>query len=150
MRRIVAVSMVVALAGALSACGGSSYKGLSKAEFVKQAEAICKAGAAKVTAAGKNLTAGSTVDEVKKAYGDSVVPVYRDEIADLRALKPPKADRERISTMLDNLSAGVDEAASSIKAAKTEADLQKVTEPEGLKKGNAAAKAYGLPTCGSE
>jgi hypothetical protein len=149
MRGIVSMSMVVALVVALGACGGSSYKGLSKADFVKQAEAICKAADTKSSTVTDSLQANPSVAQLKSVFTSQLIPILQSEIDDLRALKPPEADRDEIDKMLDNLSEGADQAKAEVQAAKTQADFGKITQPAGMKTASAQAKAYGLPTCGS-
>ena len=133
----------------LAACGGS-YKGLSKADYVKQAEAICKAGNAKVETFAEQFGPHPALEQVKQAYNEQLLPIYRDELKQLQALKPPKADRDTINKMLDDLSDGIDQAKTAIASAKTQDDFDTLAEPAGLKQASAEAKAYGLPTCGQE
>jgi hypothetical protein len=152
MRRIVQLSMAVVLIAALGACSssGGGSKGLSKSEFIKKAEAICVAADAKSSKVSDTLESGNpSVAQVKSAYTDQLIPILRGEVHDLGALQPPAADQATIKKMLDDLSAGVDEAKANVEAAQTQADLSKITEPAGMQAASVAAKAYGLPTCGA-
>ena len=115
----------------LAACG-SSYKGLSKAEFVKQADAICVANQAETEKLAKAVGDNPTVAEVKDVYADQLMPAFEDQVDELRALKPPEADRETISKMLDDLSAGIDQAGASIATMKSLEDLAGVRRARGL------------------
>ena len=133
----------------LAACG-SDYKGLSKAEFVKQADAICVKHQAATEKIAKAVGENPTIAQVKDVYADRLIPAFEDQVDELRALKPPEADREAISKMLDDLSAGIDEAGASIAAMKSVQDLEAFEEPAGFKSANAAAKAYGLQKCSEE
>ena len=146
MRTARLTSSVCIAALVLSACG-SSYKGLSKPEFVKQASAICTKGAAKANTIGNSVGNNPTIQQVKDAYSGKLIPAFQDEVTQLRALKPPKADRAAISKMLDDLSTGFDQAATSIKGLKSLQDLSSLPEPAGLKAANKEAKAYGLGKC---
>ena len=133
----------------LAACG-SDYKGLSKAEFVKQADAICVKNQAETEKLAKAVGDNPTIAQVKDVYADQLIPAFDDQVDELRALKPPEADRETITKMLDDLSAGIDEAGASIAAMKSLKELDALEEPAGFKSANAAAKAYGLKKCSEE
>ena len=141
--------LLVALLLVAAACGGSSYTGLSKPDFVKQADAICTTDSDKV--AGLLASAGHTptIDQVKTVYTQSLVPIFRDEVAKLRALKPPKADRARIKAMLDDLEHGVDELATDIPHVKSNDDLDRLS-PAGLQQAADAASSYGFTVCGKD
>ena len=127
----------------LSACGSSGKKSappLTKAQFTQQADAICKRHNDELNAAGKQQT--STKDAIFKA----ILPSLRAEASEVRALRPPAADRATITKMLDNLESGLDEFEKNAKADPAAA-LQK--EPQGIKDAIDAANAYGLKECGS-
>jgi hypothetical protein len=142
--RLIASACIGALA--LGACG-SSYKGLTKADFVKQAEAICVAGDAKLAKVGTSIGSNPSNRQVKAADSDQIVPELRYEVTRLKALKPPKADRDQVSKIFGDLSTGVDQASTAIKGLKSTADLTALAEPPALKSANAEAKAYGLTKC---
>jgi len=142
--RLIASACLAALA--LGACG-SSYKGLSKADFVKQADAICTAGDKKLAQVGPKLGANPSIEQVKAAYADTLIPALRDEIDQLKALKPPKADRDEVAKMFSDLSTGVDQASAAIQGLKTKADLTALAEPPALKSANTEATTYGLTKC---
>ena len=153
MRKSVQISVVLAVVAALGACGGnsSSYKGLSKADFVTQAEAICTAGNTKIARVSAQFGSKEpTIEQFRDAYVNQLIPIFHSEVDDLRKLNPPAADRDTIKQMLDDLSAGVDEAKADVQGAKSQAELSKITEPAKMKAASAAAKAYGLTTCGSD
>jgi hypothetical protein len=74
----------VAAAALLTACGSSR---LSRSEYQKQANAICTDYDAKV----RKLAKPATVTEIE-TYARRVLVPYRDALARLEALKPPKDD----------------------------------------------------------
>jgi hypothetical protein len=118
-RKSVRISVGLALIAALGACGGSgsSYKGLSKADFVNQAEAICTAGNTKIAQVSAQFGSNQpTIEQFRNAYVNQLIPIFHGEVDDLRKLKPPAADRDKITQMLDDLSTGVDQAKADVRA----------------------------------
>lgn len=84
---------------ALFAACGSSYKGLSKADFISQADAICtkyNGLSVKATSGLKNPTDAQLLAAIQA----KVVPLLPKLQAELRALKPPKADRATVKQFL--------------------------------------------------
>ena len=130
----------------VGACGGSSYKGLSKDEFVTQANAICKrdndAVAEKAKALGDSPTQQQQIDFIL----NTAVPSTRAEIAEVRKLKPPKADKATVTKLLDAASAGLDEGEKTAKS-----DPQKALSDsfDPLANANKLATEYGLTACAS-
>ena len=89
--RISLLVVIVALAGAC----GSSDNGLSKAEFVKRADAICAASNKKFDAVSATVGHDTSIGAAPEALPGAVrARSARSEIEQLRALKPPKADRD--------------------------------------------------------
>ena len=131
----------------LAACGGG-YHGLTKADFVTQADAICKTYEAKLPAMFGHVSADSTLAEVQGVYRDQAVPVFLEEVQQLRKLKPPKADRPAVKQIFDDLSAGVDQLDAQVRSAKSLKALGALA-PSGLKRAATGAKAYGLAVCGT-
>jgi len=84
------VTVVVAAAG----CGGDDR--LSQDEFRTQANAVCEKYNAKIAALGSP----SSPEEVS-GYVDQVVPLLRQGVSELRALKPPAEAEEDYDRMLD-------------------------------------------------
>ena len=100
MRRVFRLAVLCALATCV-ACG-SSYKGSSKVDFVAQADAVCKKYnglSAQATSDLKNPTPAQQVAAIKT----KIVPLFAREQAELRALKPPAADRKQVKQVLDAL-----------------------------------------------
>jgi hypothetical protein len=133
---------------ALGACA-ATYHGLSKAEFVKRGNAICRAAQVNLDAAGATGRATSLAG-VQKLYRDEYAVIIRAEITQLRALRPPKADRQTISDMLDGFSTGIDQLVASVSAAKSVAELATLSDPPAVAKAAArTARSYGLSSCGN-
>lgn len=131
----------------LGACGGG-YKGLSKADFVTKADAICTAGQKKLDTISSALGSSPKLSDVQRVYKGEFATSVRSEVTQLRALKPPKADRKTISTMLDNLSTGIDQVTAEVTAAKTLQDVGALKEPKSLAAADQTANSYGLKSCG--
>jgi hypothetical protein len=131
----------------LAACGGG-YKGLSKADFVSKADAICTSGQKKLDAISSALGTSPKLSDVQKVYKNQFATSVQAEVTQLRALKPPKADRKTISTMLDNLSTGIDQVTAEVTSAKTLQDVGALKEPKSLTAADKTANSYGLKACG--
>ncbi|HTK15727.1 MAG TPA: hypothetical protein VL769_04985 [Acidimicrobiia bacterium] len=126
---------------------GDTTPAQSKAEFVRQALVICAERAAITTKISGSVGSKLTIQQVKDTYANRIIPKLHDEVAQLRALNPPAADRKTISKMLDDLSTGIDQAATAIKSLKRTQDLGSLTEPPGLKAAGEEATAYGIGQC---
>ena len=145
MRNAQVLVSFVAVAAIASGCG-SGYEGLTKAEFIKQATAICAKGdKANNAAIGKALSKEPTLSEIAKVFNDTALPLINEELAELAALKPPKADRDRVKQMIAEL-----RHEAKTLAANLEADPERVLKAQAdpYKKSHAAFKAYGLTRCG--
>jgi len=144
--RLIASACVLALT--LGACGSGGYSGLSKAEFIRQAEALCRQANAKLAEIGNSFTSKSTITDLQKAYVNQIVPLVNAEIDQLRALKPPKADRAKVSKMLDDFSTGLDQASADVKAVKSKQELASIAVPPARRTTNSESNAYGIGRCG--
>ncbi|MBA3748180.1 MAG: hypothetical protein H0W96_11925 [Solirubrobacterales bacterium] len=89
----------IAVAGALAAggCGDDDKKatatddGLDKAQLVTSANAICKPHSEKVAAEAQKMLAGGklpTPSQFGRLAMGTIIPEYKAQIAELRALKP--------------------------------------------------------------
>jgi hypothetical protein len=129
---------------ALAACGSSSYKGLTKAEFVRRANENCShpSNAGKAV---RKLIAVQTVPARKaKLYLDRVLPLFDREFDRIAALKPPKADRDRVAQILEQGRADAKKFAEYLKDDPTVA-FSPALRP--FKKSGDLATAYGLRIC---
>jgi hypothetical protein len=143
-----AAFVLFVLVSACGSSGGSSPKAasappLSKAAFIAQADAICKRGN---NALNSVAPPGTSPAQEKDFMQTRLMPAFRQELTQLRALRPPPtADQAAINKMLDDLQQGLDEFQQNAKADITTAFAK---TPQGLKDATAEAKAYGLQTCG--
>jgi len=145
LRRVLALAFGVCM---LASCGGSSYKGLTKPDFVKQANAICKGYDTKVSAAvsSSGVSDSSTQEQQVALVEGKIVPLIRQEVSDIRKLKPPKADRTQVKKILDDVSASVDDAEHELKNTPKNA-LGSSFDP--FTQADKEATAYGLTDCTS-
>lgn len=114
--RLILAAVVLATAAAAPACGGDDR--LSQEELHQQANAICAKYDEKINALGTPASATAIPD-----YVGRIVPLLRQALAELRALKPPADLEGDYDRMLD-------ETAKTIPAAQSLADA--------AEKGNAA------------
>ena len=117
-----------------------------KLHFVARAEMICTVGEAKLIAAHFNA-AHATLAQYKARYLHHAAPIMLAELRQLRALRPPVADRATIAKLLADLSLGIDQSIHAIESAKTVKQASKVPVPPGIVAANVDARAYGLPKC---
>ena len=151
MKRWLSWSATVGAAAAVAACGGDDDKGLSKAEFVKRANAIC----AQANARGEQLArtafrnpARPRPEELQAVLREAVT-VNRKVISDVRALKPPEADKERVNAMLAaaDRSTTAYEQASRTPQASVEMFRRANTPQDPAAEADRLAGQYGLSEC---
>jgi len=142
-RRLVALATLAVVAGG---CGGSSYKGLSNPDYITQGDAVCAQTVKDEQAAVKDVPDTATVEEQAKVVNDKIFPIIDDQQKKLRALKPPKEDRDKIGAMLDEFDRATADAKQKVKA-----DPKSINDDsfDPYKKAFALAKAYGFKICGA-
>ena len=130
MRRISRLAVMVCVAvSVLAACGG--YDGLTKAEFVTQADATCKTYDARLNALFGHGSKSPTLAYVQGIYRDQAIPIFLEEVVQLRKLKPPKEGRATVKRIFDDLSVGIDQLDAGIRGAKSLKALEAVS-PDAL------------------
>ncbi len=146
-----AKSMLAGLALAallLTGCGAGS-PGLPKAEWIAQADKICANARDDIAA----LTRPDTLAEVG-AYATKTRKITERELAQLRNLNAPRADRDTVTKMLQFVEDGIHATERVEKAAKkgdagaaTSAidEINRLTD-----QADALARAYGLQVCGGK
>jgi hypothetical protein len=148
-RLIVAGCVVASLLGACSSSGKvTGNKVLSKSDYISHADAICRSYAAKIDSVFSAAAAGPTltVEQLKQVFNEKQIPLFRGELADLRTLRPPRADRARISAMLVNLSQAINTIVGEVGGATSVAELNAI-HPSGLARFKLATKDYGMKAC---
>jgi hypothetical protein len=138
---------LVAVAMAFAGCGGdddngSSGSGPTKAEYIAKADAICQAGDDAINTASKSLGSSPTEAEVTTFLTGTLLPNIEGQLKDLRALEPPKDDKDTINAIYDALEADV------AKAKADPATLNVAGSKSPFADANAKAQAYGMKVCG--
>ncbi len=152
-RRLFFACVVFALvaAGCSSSSKSSSTSNtttppLTKADFVKQANDICTSYNSKISNAASGLSANSTQAQQVDVVQNKVIPLLRQEVADLRKLTPPPADSAQVAAIFDAVASGIDAASQKLKtdpATALGSDYKPFAHADDL--GN----AYGLTVCAS-
>ena len=148
-RARITASLAVALVATTAACGGGGGEDrLSQEEFRTQANAICQKYNGKLEALGSP----SSPEEVS-GFVDQVVPLLRQGITELRALKPPAEAEDDYDRMLDETEKAVPaaqklaEAAEKNDAAALQEALAAARKADGAS--DAIATKLGLTRCAS-
>ena len=145
--RLTLAAVVLATGAAASACGGDDR--LSQEELHQQANAICAKYDAKINALGSPTSATAIPDYVRR-----VVPLIRQALTELHALKPPADLEGDYDRMLD-------ETAKTIPAAQSLADAAEKGNAAGVqdalaatrdayKASNSLATDLGLDECAAQ
>jgi hypothetical protein len=143
--------LLVALAAcsilSLSACGGddgdNESKALSKDEFIEKADKICAGGDDEIDAAEKSFAdpENPTEEEMDAAIDDILIPTLKDELEQLRDLKPPEDDEDEVDSMLDSLEKAIEDI---------EKDWRTGFTGQNIEDANEKATALGLEECGDD
>ena len=131
MRRVLGLALFFAALAA--GCGGGGGDGLSQEEFRQQADAICEKYDKKIQALGSPQSPADI-----PAYVQKGIPLLRQGIAELRALKPPADVEDDYNRMLN-------ETAKAIPAAEKLADAAEKNDAaavqDAIKEGQQADEA---------
>jgi hypothetical protein len=146
------------LAGALLAagCGGGGGDSTTtnattttsqvptKADYIVRGDRICAEGTYKIgNAARMEFGAGQpTAAQVESFTLQTVVPVFQEQLAALRALPPPAGDEKKVAAIYDALQKGI---------AQISANPSVFTQPNAggvLAEASRLARAYGFKQCG--
>ncbi len=163
--RIMAVAAGILL---LQACGDDA-EALSKPQFIEQADAICESTNADLEATFDSFFADMEAefesddfdfddpefqDRFFATFAETMQaaePIIDRQLDELRALRPPKEDRELIDGLLDDLETVFEQFADRADAAAAGDASARTFLDEGedpFAEVNAGARAYGLTECG--
>jgi hypothetical protein len=148
--RLVVCVSVLALVGLVTGCGGGGGddEPLTKAEYVKQGNVICAEGLDELRATlktyVKEFKADPSNEAAKRAdlVESTVLPTFKTEVEGLSELRPPSADEDEITAMLERFEKGIEEGEEDPANFLGSTDNKIVKAVE-------TAQAYGLTGCGS-
>jgi hypothetical protein len=129
-----------------SSSSTTTLPALTKADFVKQANDICTATDQKLAAAASGVTESTPQADQVKLLQTKIIPLFRQQIADLRKLSPPAADRAQVTAIFDAMSTGIDQAEQKLK---TDPATALGSNYNPLSHADDLASAYGLTACAS-
>jgi hypothetical protein len=118
--------------------------GVTKPRYVSDGDQICRDAERRLRVVGREVAQDArggdpAADDVARAAEESVVPIVRDRIADLRALEPPPGDEEEVDRIYD----AADEALARI-----EEDPQLAERAdEVFREASRLASEYGFQDC---
>ena len=114
---------------------------ITKEEWIEQADAICKAGDDEIEAAGAELDANSSEEDVQALITDVVVPNIADQADQISALPVPAGEEDSIGELTDALNQAVSDAEADPGAL--------LTDDSTFEEVNTLAQDYGLTSCGN-
>jgi hypothetical protein len=114
MRRIV---ILLVAAAAVAACGSSGgSKSLSKAEYLRQADNVCKLYRIKLQHDAQQTRGVGDVAIRAKYDRATFVKDYQAQLASLRSLNPPKADKKQVDAATNQLQSAIDDLDGKLKS----------------------------------
>ena len=137
-----AAVVVVGLALTTGGCGGG--KPPTKEEYLARAKDVCTKGNAELKKSSDELTAkipqGQKIsdEQVAAFVKNTVVPMIRKEVHDLRKITPPKGEKAHLKEIYDALDKGLDDLA---------ADPKKLTTTNVFAHADELGKQYGISVC---
>jgi hypothetical protein len=136
----------VVLLVSVAACNGSS--GTTKAEYRRRANAVCRAGAKDIAAL--RIPGRADVESMPQT-ATQVVAVQRHALDRLRAIRPPKADRDEIARWIALVDQTIDQAEVSAQSQRDgDIDRALTANVNGTaldQRADELAEAYGLDSC---
>ncbi len=137
------ITLAVTLSLGLAACGSSSDDSLSNDELITQADQICTDYNDKLVTLTDNagLDDNSSKQEVVAFISDEIVPLYENQVDELRALEPNEDDADAYNDIVTTLD-------TELQAVKDDpAAAMKMNDP--FPEATAKAKDFGLTVCGA-
>lgn len=126
-------------------CGGdddssSDQPAPTKSAYIVDADAICTTGQSEFETIVEDLPNDIEAPESQAAITDEIVPLYRDQIEQLRALTPPEGDEDTTAEIYDAVEEAVDVVEENPSA---------LDEVETFEEANTLATDYGFKVCGN-
>jgi DNA repair ATPase RecN len=139
------VALGLATLGAACGDDGDESGGVTKTEYLTQAKTVCQKGNRALTSASNDILAklppGQKLPEpeIEAFVRSTVIPTIREQVAELRALTPPKGERKHVEEIYRELDKGLDEL---------EADPKKLSDGSNVfQEADNLAKKYGISVC---
>jgi hypothetical protein len=117
-----------------------------KADFVTQANNVCTDYNSKVEDAAANVSADTPQAQQVDLLQTKIIPLMRQEVTDLRNLKPPAGDENEVAAIFNALSTGLDNASNELK---TNPKHALSTSYDPFAQADKLASTYGLTDCTS-
>jgi hypothetical protein len=119
---------------------------LTQKEFLKAGNTICKTANKEINAIIEPIFAGLAKNEQPSPEAIATVtagavPIFRDALSDIEALKGPASLEKKVAKVLDQYTAAVDTVEADPQAAFSE------TGPDPFAKPNKTARKVGLKVC---
>lgn len=125
-------------------CGGddssSDEPAPTKAEYITQADDICAADQEEIQTAAADVSGDPSDPATQEVVTNDVLPIYQDQLDELRGLTPPEGDEEATEGIYNAL----EEALSAV-----EEDPAAIGDPTTFADANEQATEYGLEVCGA-
>jgi|RhiMetdeSRZDD1v2_1073273.scaffolds.fasta_scaffold626359_2 hypothetical protein len=143
--RIATTISVAALVLVPVACGGDDSSDVTKEEFIANADAVCKETNDKIEALVDDLSEDTSAEEAAQFTVDEAIPLFRDQIDQLRDLDLPAADADDIEQLWDDLDTSTDELEQQLK---DDPEVAFSEDFDPFADENKAATDYGFKECG--
>ncbi len=141
----VAATLAVVLSLGLAACGGddSSDETLSNSELIAQADQICTDYNEQLDTMNEEaaLDENSSRQEIATYISDELVPLYQEQVDELRSLNPNEEDAAAYNDIVDTLDSELQAVADDPEAA--------IDMEDPFAGATAKAQDFGLEVCGS-
>ena len=118
----------------------------TKGAFITQADLVCANSQTQVMEAVRQIDQGQTTTAQKaEAYVQQVVPILKQETANLRNLTPPAADKAAVAKLWDEYDRATDATAAALRADPAKAGNTNFDPYAAV---NKKLQDYGLVGCG--
>jgi len=144
--RTAALVAAAGLTVSASACGGGGgSQGVSKADYLAKAKLVCEVGNRQLKSATDDVLAkippGQKMSDaqINDFVHQTVIPTIKDQIKKLRALPPPKGEKDHVEQIYDALDKGLQQL---------DKDPAKLTNGSNVfADADALANKYGISVC---
>lgn len=140
MAALLAASALIAVG-----CGGSDDSSSdepapTKAAYITDADAICAADTETISKLAADLPNDINDPAVTDAITNDILPIYQEQLTELRDLTPPEGEEDTTAAIYDALEEGLN---------KVEEDPTLLGDTDTFADANEKASAFGLEACSS-